>query len=145
MSFPNNIFKPVITLKGDGIELSLKNTFLYSDFDIPGYEFDVKVDGEHAGTFTALIESEFDKIAEEGNVGLIINQKFFGKKLPSKVAIASYPLFESHGQSDILITFDEQNHAVEAACEELSAIYMDTLNIDGSGASKKRYSAKAKS
>ena len=128
-------FKHITVIKGDGFDLNLNSKFLFSDHDIPGYEFDILVGEESAGTFTVLIEKNFTNIATLGNVGIAIKPKFFGQQLPSKVALASLSLFKAHGVDKILITFDKDNDAIEKACEELSAEYLDTLTAAG----KKRY------
>lgn len=136
-------FTNMSPIKGEGFMLELKETFLYDDANIPGYEFDIKIDNEIAGTFTVLIEPDFTKVADTGNVGIQINQKYFGTQLPARVTRASYPLFKAHRQDSILITCKENSGAIEEACEELSAQFLDQFQTED-GKLKKRYEVKTK-
>jgi hypothetical protein len=132
-------FKDVAVIKMDEYELHLIEKFFYSKFDIPGYEFSIKIAGEDAGIFTVLIESDFSKISEVGNVGIEVNRKFYGINLPARTTRAVFPLFKEHGQYRILITTNESNNSIENACEELSAIYLDTIKNQDDNDIKKRY------
>jgi len=132
------IFKDFSLISGDGFELQLVNTFFLKD-NIPGYEFNIKVDGEHAGTCSVILESDFEKIADFGNFGVTVDHKFFGIKLPSRTAKACYVIFESYGQNSLLLTHDEGNHSIEKACKELNATYLDTLKFEDGRVPKTRY------
>lgn len=126
-------------IKGNGFELVLKSKFIYSDSKIPGYEFNILVSGEHAGTFTMLMEKDLNKVGTEGNIGIDIKQKFFGEQLPSKVANASLQLFRAQGFKKILITHDSDNNAIAKACSELHAQFIKTLTVEDENTSKKQY------
>src|SRR5579863_6336737 len=116
------------------------NKFTFSSYNIPGYEFDITIDGLQARTCSLLIEPDFDKIGELGNLGIIItNRKFFGEKLPSRVAQACYPLFRGHGLHELLITHDEDNRAIGKSCQELNGRYLDTIYPANSKIARKRY------
>jgi len=132
-------FKDISVIKGSDFELRLENKFFDTSTKAPGYDFKIFVSGQYAGSFTAIIEDDFSKIATLGNVGIEVDRKFFGTHLPSRVVNAVLPLFKKHGQEKILITIDEGNRAAETACKELSAQYLDTLRSETSEIAKRRF------
>jgi hypothetical protein len=132
-------FKPVSTIPGEGLELKLTDKFLYSNERIPGYEFLILVGGEEAGKFTALIEGDVEKVRDEGNVGIEINRKFYGRDLPASVVKALSPFFQEHGLTSILITCDKDSGAIHKACERLGAQYLDTVDAVEPSTQKERY------
>ena len=141
----HGIFKNISLIVGDGFELHLLNRFTYSEYNIPGYEFEIRIEGQEAGTCNLLIESDFNKLSEFGNYGVeITNRKYFGKKLPSRVAKACFPLLKSHGLDRMLITYDVDNNASAKTCQELDAEYYDTLILNNNRKGKKRYIVRVK-
>jgi hypothetical protein len=131
-------FRPVTTLRAQGLELRLRHHFFFSPHEIPGYLFDIYLGSRLAGTYSALIERDTGKIPEAGHVGILLERAFYGQRLPARATQAVLPLYRAHGISEVLITFDEANRAVESACRELGASHIDTLLLEGR-MNKKRY------
>ncbi|GAA4322767.1 hypothetical protein [Flaviaesturariibacter amylovorans] len=131
-------FRPLTTLRAQGLELRLRHHFFYAPHEIPGYLFDIHLGGRFAGTYSALIERDAGKIPEIGHVGILLERSFYGQRLPARATSAVLPLYRAHGIREVLITFDEANRALESACSELGATHLDTLLLDGR-MSKKRY------
>lgn len=132
-------FIAVPGVRGDVVALRLTDKFLYSNERIPGYEFEILVAGQSAGTCTALIETDAEKLRAEGHVGVEIDRAFHGRDLPSKTVRAIAPVFQLHGMSSIMITCDEDNGAIHKACEQLNARYLDTIRVADSTTPKMRY------
>ena len=124
---------------GNGLELELTERYFYSDDKIPGYEYAIKVSGEYAGTCTLLIESDIDKIASFGNVGMEIERKFYGKQLVPETIKAVYDVFKIHAQNNILVVFDDGKRSVAQACEELGGRYIANYISPEGKVIKKRF------
>lgn len=126
-------------VRGDVVALRLTDKFLYSDERIPGYEFEILVAGQSAGTCTALIETDAEKLRAEGHVGVEIDRAFHGRDLPAKTVRAMAPIFQLHGMTSIMITCDVDSGAIHSACEQLNARYLDTIGVTESATPKMRY------
>ena len=132
-------FMAVPGVRGDVVALRLTDKFLYSEERIPGYEFEILVAGQSAGTCTALIETDAEKLRAEGHVGAEIDRAFHGRDLPAKIVRAMVPVFQKHGMTSIMITCDEDSGAIHNACEQLHARYLDTISVPESTKPKSRY------
>jgi len=131
-------FKHIPLIKGDGLELRLSDKCYYTEHKIPCYEYFIYVDGNKAGVITILIEDDFQKIREVGNIGVEIAIEFYGQELPSRATKATYSLLRDHGVNSILITCDKDKKAIAEACKQLSANYLDTITVTD-GVDKDRY------
>jgi len=125
-------FMHVPLINGDGIELRLSDKYYYSGEKVPCYEYFIFVDGTKAGILDVRIESDFVKIREVGNIGVEVNFEYGGKSLPSRATKAVLSFIREHGMNKILITCDKGSKAINKACEELMAQYLDTIQtLDG--------------
>ena len=88
------------------------------------------VDGEEAGKFSVRVEREFENLRDVGNVGIEVARKFHGRDLPSRATEAILPFLREHGIRSILITADSRKAAIQRACQQLSARYLDTIDVD---------------
>lgn len=133
-----NLFHPVSNLSSGDIELRLTDRFTYSDHAIPGYEFELLMGGQKAGVLTLLVESDFDKIADEGSIGLTINEGFRGRDPHLNILNALYPLLHSHGQRQVLITFDPGTNTIEATCKKLPGVFLPANYFPNSSPTRQR-------
>jgi hypothetical protein len=104
------------------IVLRVNRHFVYSDKEIPGIEFTVLSEDENAGTCTALLESDFTKIKDVGNVGMELIPAFRGKGICGRSIRMLYPLFKSYGQEKLLFTCPEDHHSIIRVCEKLGSV-----------------------
>jgi predicted acetyltransferase len=134
---PGNDLPDIAPIPGTDFELHQKAKYRYSGHDFPIYDFNIVKDGEIAGLFTVRLTNNFDHVAQEGNLGVQVDRRFHGHKLPKDATMAVLPLFKEHEIDSILMTCDEGKGAVQGACEEMFATFLD--NKEFSGRRKNRY------
>jgi len=125
-------FMHVPVINGDGFELRLSDKYYYSKIKVPCYEYFIFMEGIKAGVLDIRIESDFAKITDVGNIGVEVYPGFAGMSLPYKATKSVLPFIREHGMTKILITCDKGSKAINKACEELMAQYLDTIQtLDG--------------
>jgi predicted acetyltransferase len=132
-------FRSVTLIQGEGLDLKITDKFLYLNEQIPGYEFMILVGKEEAGRITVIMEPDFEKVREEGHVGVELIRSFQGRLIGAKALMALGPLFREHAIDSILITCDEGNEAVRKNCESVNAKFLDAIVSGKCGTNKTRY------
>ncbi len=110
-----------------------------SKSDANCFLFIITVDGKDAGEITILEQSDFDKIAYQGNIGIEVYPDFNGDRLGEKALHMLLPFCKERGLSKLLLTTDPDNDAAIKTCTNLSAKYLDTLKADTENTEKLRY------
>ena len=132
-------FRRVSEIRGGDLKLCLTDKCYYSEARVPCYEFAMRVGDEDAGTYSVLIETDFEKVREAGNVAIEARRKFYGHDLPLRATKAVLPFLRKHGMRSILITCDAGKRAVRNTCEQLGARYLDTIETSTPGTKKDRF------
>ena len=123
----------------DGISVVLEAARRDSKLNRTCFRFKISVGGNDAGEFTILDESDFDKIAYQGNIGAEVYPAFNGNRVAEKVLYMLLPFCKERGLSKLLITTDPDNEAIIKTCGNLSAKYLDRLKADDENTEKLRY------
>ena len=123
----------------DNITVALDSIRRDSKSGAKCFHFKITVDGKDAGEFTILEESNFEKIAYQGNIGVEVYPDFSGNRLAEKVIYMLLPFCKERGLSKLLLTTDPDNEAGIKTCTNLSAKFLDKLEADNENAEKHRY------
>ncbi|MBA3829021.1 MAG: hypothetical protein H0X33_08800 [Taibaiella sp.] len=122
-------FKKISSINGDGFELKLRKHYYYKGNTVQCYEFGIMTDGKDGGIFIARVTKKFSDVNEEGHAGIELTRDNYGEQLPSRITKAMIPLFKAHGLKSLMFTCDEDKNAIQEACKELGAEYMDTIAV----------------
>lgn len=127
-------FEHVPFLQGKGFELHLKDKMLFSEKEIPSYEYRVVSNDADIGIVIALMEGDPLKLKDISSICIDLDSKFYQQELLLQIINAMIPFFTDHNITTVLLSAGYENAELEKAYTELNASPFDA--IEGSGKEK---------
>lgn len=96
---------------------------------VPGYEFEMRVDGRNAGRINLRIGGIAKIINNCGNIGYGVEPEFRGHHYAERACRLILPLAKAQGQDAVYITCNPDNAASRRTIERLGAEYLNTVTV----------------